>query len=152
MKKNTTTPKVEKKTVADFVQSIDAELNQRESALLTLKSELETMRDSVAHDRLEVEESKVALDKEKADFSVLSSGVDQKFAKIRQDEELSEAFGAQALERKSLDKLAKQAEEDRKLSEINLQELQKRELKLSEREKNYKEEIKKEFASNIFKA
>lgn len=145
-----TTP--QKQTVADFVQLIDAELNAREAELLKTKEELEAMRDRNAAERLEIEEDRASLEREKADFGVLKSEVDQKFAKIRQDEELSEALRSQAAERKSLDKLAAKAEEDRKLSELNLEELQKRELALSEREKNYKEEIKKEFASNIFKA
>ena len=80
MKKNT--PK--KQTVADFVQLIDSDINKREAELFALKGELESMRDVVAADRFAVEEGKALLEKEKAEFAVLRSEVDHKFAKIRQ--------------------------------------------------------------------
>lgn len=148
MKKNT---KPQKQTVADFVQAIDNELNAREAELLTLKEELELMRDAVASDRLAVEEDRVALETAKAEFGIMKSEVDQKFAKIRTDEKLSQDLREEANERKALEKLAKKAEEDRLLSEINIEELKKREIALSKRESKYKEEVEKQFVSGFFK-
>lgn len=148
MKKNTP----QKQTVADFVQAIDNELNSREAELLAIKEDLELMRDRVAADRLSVENDRVSLETDKAEFALLKSEVDQKFAKIRQDQELSEALREQANERKALEALAKEAQEDRLLSEINIKEVQKRELALSDREKKYKEEVEKQFVSGFFKA
>ncbi len=147
MKKNTP----QKQTVADFVQLIDNELNSREAGLLTLKEELEAVRDRNASERLQIEEERASLEKEKAQFLTLKSEVDQKFSKIRQDKELSEALKAQADERKALEKIAKQADEDKKLSELNLQELGKRELALSKREEVYRDEIKKELTNQLFR-
>lgn len=147
MKKNTP----QKQTVADFVQLIDSDINKREAELFALKSELESMRDVVAADRVSVEEGKTLLEQKKAEFAVLRSEVDHKFAKIRQDEELTNDLRAQASERKALEQLANKAEEDRLLTELNLVELQKRELALSKREEKYKEEVERKFASNLFK-
>ena len=146
---NKNTP--QKQTVADFVQLIDNELNSREAGLLTLKEELEAVRDRNASERLQIEEERASLEKEKAQFLTLKSEVDQKFSKIRQDKELSEALKAQADERKALEKIAKQADEDKKLSELNLQELGKRELALSKREEVYRDEIKKELTNQLFR-
>lgn len=149
MKKNT---QPQKTVIADFVKSIEDELNARELSLDIREQELDAVRDSIGKQKEDLDMALAAFSQEKAEFEATSQEVNAKFAKIRQDVELSEALKAQAHERKQLDALAKKAEEDRKLSEINLAEIQKREIALSVREKNYKEEIKKEFASNLFKA
>ncbi len=149
MKKQT---QPQKTTVADFVQSIDSELNAREQALSNREDELNELQNSIASQKLELETSITSFSQEKADFEVNSQEVNAKIAKIRSDVKLSEDLRSQAIERKDIDKKIKEVTEKLALVEIKLEEVTKRELALSKRESEYKEEIKKEFASNLFKA
>jgi len=142
----------QKKTdVLDLARAIDAEFSAREVSQNRRDEELQVIQDRTAKERTEVEATQVELAKEKAGFDVLNEEVNAKLAKIRSDEKLSEDLRTQALTDKDIDIKLKDAKEERGLAEILLAEVAKREAKVSEREKNYKEELKKEFAASIFK-
>lgn len=149
MKKKQSQPKA---TVADFVASIDSELNARESGLDNRESELDLLQNSIAKQREELETDIESFSKEKADFEASSEEVLSKLSKIRSDEKLTRDLRDQASYAKILEKKDKDVTEKLALVEIKLEEVAKRELALSQKESNYKEEIKKEFASNLFKA
>jgi len=143
------TPK--KTDVLNLAREIDAEFSAREVDQNRRDEELQVIQDRTARERTELEAAQVELVKEKAGFDVLSEEINAKLAKIRSDEKLSEDLRTQALTDKDIDLKLKEAKEERGLAEILLAEVAKREAKVSEREKNYKEELKKEFAASIFK-
>jgi len=143
------TPK--KTDVLNLARAIDAEFSAREVDQNRRDEELQVIQDRTARERTELEAAQVELVKEKAGFDVLSEEINAKLAKIRSDEKLSEDLRTQALTDKDIDLKLKEAKEERGLAEILLAEVAKREAKVSEREKNYKEELKKEFAASIFK-
>jgi len=143
------TPK--KTDVLNLARAIDAEFSAREVDQNRRDEELQVIQDRTARERTELEATQVELAKEKAGFDVLSEEINAKLAKIRSDEKLSEDLRTQALTDKDIDLKLKEAKEERGLAEILLAEVAKREAKVSEREKNYKEELKKEFAASIFK-
>ncbi len=146
------TNKPQKTDVADFVKSIDEQLNARETELNLLVEDVQVQKDQLAKAKADLELANEAFNREKADFEASRTDVDAKFAKIRSDIKLSDDLSSQAFEAKELEKKNKKVTEDLALIEIKLAEVLKRELALSVKEKNYKEEIKKEFASNLFKA
>ncbi len=148
MKKQT---QPQKTSVADFVQSIDSELNAREQALSNREDELNELQNSIASQKLELEASITSFSQEKADFERDSQEVSVKLAKIRSDVKLSEDLRSQAVERKDIEKMLKKVAEERALSEYNLEQVAKRELELSQREQKYKEEVEKKFVGTFFK-
>jgi nitrate reductase alpha subunit len=149
MKKKQTPPKA---TVAELVLAIDSQLNAREEALNNRDAELDAKRDAIAKEREELDLAIESLAKEKADFAVSSQEVQVKFSKIRSDEALSQALSEQAIQAKDLEKREKAVANDLALVKLQLEKVAQRETAVSKRESEYKEEIKKEFASNLFKA
>ena len=88
---------------------------------------------------------------EKAGFDALKSEVDQKFSKIRSNNQLSEDLISQASKAKQIEQDLREVKEERALTDIQLQEVLKREYAASERDKNYEEELKKKIAENFLK-
>jgi hypothetical protein len=141
-----------KKTdVYELVKSIDAELSAREETCQSNEDALQELQNSFAQEKVAFEEEKTAFEKDKAEFAVRASEVEQKFNKIRNDIQLSEDLRAQAIQAKAIEENLKEAKEEHGLAVLTLKEIEKREQAVSLRETNYKEELKKEFASNLFK-
>lgn len=143
--------KAPKTDVYELVKAIDSELNAKEAYLTNRADELQILQDRIAAEKLELETAQAEFQKEKANFDVLKAEVDAKINKIRSDEKLSEDLRAQAITAKAVEEQLKEAKEERGLAVLTLEEVAKREAAVSEREKNYKEELKKEFAASIFK-
>lgn len=142
----------QKTTIADFVKSIDDQLNGREIELDLKLNSIQEDKDKLAKEKADFDLTVESFNKEKAVFEASRVDVDAKYAKIRSDIKLNEDLSAQALEAKRLEKQVKDVAENLALIEIKLKEVEKRELALGVKERNYKEELKKEFASNLFKA
>lgn len=138
--------------VYELVTAIDGEFTARQQSLDHQAEELQVQQDRIAAERVELEAAQDALAKEQAGFDALKAEVETKITKIRNDQQLSEDLRAQALTAKTVEKELAEAKEERGLAELTLAEVAKREVAVSVREKNYKEELKKEFAANIFKA
>lgn len=68
---------------------------------------------------------------------------------VRRDSELQADLQAAIEERKTADKALKAAKEHEMDATLKLEDLSRREINLSEREKTYKEEIKKQVASKM---
>lgn len=134
-----------------LAKSIDAELSARQASLDAREAELQSMEDRIATEHVSLETSQAELAKQKAGFDALQQEVDAKLAKIRSDEQLSKDIREQAITAKAIEAELKEVKEERGLTQLNLEEIAKREAAVSEREKNYKEELKKEFAASIFK-
>lgn len=143
--------KAPKTDVYELVKAIDSELNAKEAILTNRADELQILQDRIAAEKLELETAQAEFQKEKAGFDVLKAEVEAKLNKIRSDEKLSEDLRAQAITAKAVEEQLKEAKEERGLAVLTLEEVAKREAAVSEREKNYKEELKKEFAASIFK-
>lgn len=138
--------------VYELVKTIDGEFTARQQSLDNKEADLHILQDKVANQKAELELIELELAKEKAGFDALKAEVETKITKIRNDQQLSEDLRAQALTAKTVEKELAEAKEERGLAELTLAEVAKREVAVSLREKNYKEELKKEFAANIFKA
>ncbi len=138
--------------VSDLVKQIESEFSAREAQLQQKENDLQEKENRLAAEFSAFETTKSELDKEKADFDRLKSEVDAKMAKIRNDQKLSEDLRVQAQQAKDTEKMLKEIKEERGLTEYNLEQVAKRELAVTEREKNYKEEISKEFANRFLKA
>lgn len=137
--------------VYELVKSIDGEFSARQESLDNKASELQVLQDRLAAEKSEFESAQAEFIKEKAGFDVLKAEVDAKLTKIRNDQQLSEDLRAQALTAKTIEEQLKEAREESLLAKLTLDEVAKREAAVSEREKNYREELKKEFAASIFK-
>ncbi len=137
--------------VYEVVKTIDGEFTARQQSLDHQAEELQVLQDRIAAEKVELEAAQEALAKEQAGFAALRAEVDGKIAKIRSDEKLSEDLRAQALAAKQMERELKEAKEEHGIAQLKLEEVAKRELAVSEREKNYKEELKKEFAATLFK-
>lgn len=138
--------------VSDLVKQIEAEFSAREAQLSQRESELQEKENKLAAEFSTFETKQNELNREKADFDRLKEEVDAKIAKVRNDQKLSEDLRAQAQQTKDIEKMLKEIKEERGLTEYNLEQVAKRELAVTEREKNYKEEISKEFANRFLKA
>lgn len=137
--------------VYELVKSIDGEFSARQETLENKEAELQILQDRIAAERVELETAQAELAKERAGFDALKAEVETKINKIRGDEKLSEDLRAQALTAKAIEKDLKEAREEHGIAQLKLEEVSKRETAVSLREKNYKEELKKEFAASIFK-
>lgn len=140
-----------KTSIADLVKTIDAELSSREVAVSDAELEIQQKRDQLAEEALKIEIDRETFQKEKADFEALRSDVDIKYAKIRSDQKLTEDLKAQAILAKEMEKMVKDAKEERGLSEYNLEQVAKREQAMSAREEQYKLEIQKQVVTGLFK-
>lgn len=138
--------------VSDLVKQIEAEFSAREAQLSQRESELQEKENKLAAEFSTFETKQNELNREKADFDRLKEEVDAKIAKVRNDQKLSEDLRVQAQQTKDIEKMLKEIKEERGLTEYNLEQVAKRELAVTEREKNYKEEISKEFANRFLKA
>ncbi len=137
--------------VFELVTTIDNEFSARQATLDHQAEELQVMQDKVAAKRAELEIVELELSKEKAGFDALKEEVSRDLNKIRNDRQLSDDLRAQALTAKTIEAELKEVKEERGLTELLLAEIAKRELAVGLREKNYKEELKKEFAATLFK-
>jgi len=144
--------KTKRTEVSELVKQIENELSARDASLETREVEVTEREARLASDRAELELTKETLLKEKADFDRLKEEVDAKLAKVRSDLKLTEDLQTQANQAKHLEQVLKETKEERGLSEYNLEQVKKREIAVTEREKNYKEEISKEFANRFLKA
>lgn len=149
MTKKIITPK--RTDIFELATTIDGEFSFRENELKANLDELQIEKDRLAQEKAELELAKESLTKEKADFDLLRVEVDQKYAKIRSDEELTKALNLQADQVKEIDKKLKEVKESEGLTKYNLDEIAKRELALSQKEKIYEQEVAKKFVANIFK-
>jgi hypothetical protein len=142
---------IQKTDVLDLAKSIDAELSARSAELDSRAEELQIEKDRLVNERAEFESTREKMLQEKAEFGALQAEVQAKLEKIRSDQKLSEDLQEQALTAKSIEAKLKEAKEEHGVAQLKLEEVAKRELAVSIKEKNYKEELKKEFAANLFK-
>ena len=143
--------KTKRTEVSELVKQIENELSARDASLETREVEVTEREARLASDRAELELTKETLLKEKADFDRLKEEVDAKLAKVRSDLKLTEDLQTQANQAKHLEQVLKETKEERGLIEYNLEQVKKRKIAVTEREKNYKEEISKEFANKFLK-
>lgn len=143
--------KTKRTEVSELVKQIENELSARESAVASREDEATQREAALASDRAEFELVKEELLKEKAGFDHLKAEVDAKLAKIRNDQQLSEDLQTQANQAKHIEKVLADTKEERGLIEHDLKQIEKREIAVTEREKNYKEEIAREFATKYLK-
>lgn len=148
MSKKQTFPKT---SIADLVATIDVELNLRSEALDAREAELDARKQAIQKEREDLDAAIATFSQEKADFELSSSEVQAKFVKIRNDEQLTATLREQALERKANDKALADSQENLNLAKLKLDEVARRELQLSEREKQYKDEIQKKVVLGFFK-
>jgi predicted nucleic acid-binding Zn-ribbon protein len=137
--------------VSELVKQIENELSGREGQLSQRENELQELQNRLAKEFSDLETDRNALIAEKADFDRLSSEVNVKMNKIRNDQKLSEDLRAQAQQAKDIEKMLAEVKEERGLTEYNLREIEKRERAVGVREQTYKEEIAKEFATKYLK-
>ncbi len=137
--------------VFELVKTIDNEFSARQETLDNREAELQVVQDKIAAQKAELELAEAELAKEKAGFDALKEDVTRNINKIRNDQQLSDDLRAQALTAKNIEKELKEVKEERGLTELLLVEIAKREVAVGLREKNYKEELKKEFAATLFK-
>lgn len=137
--------------VFELVKQIDGEFSARQETLDNREAELQDVQDKIAAQKAELELAEAELAKEKAGFDALKEDVTRNINKIRNDQQLSDDLRAQALTAKNIEKELKEVKEERGLTELLLVEIAKREVAVGLREKNYKEELKKEFAATLFK-
>lgn len=140
-----------KTDIMDLAKQIDSEISAREVSLDQKEASLQEEKNLLASEKTQLEMDRDSFLKEKADFKRISSEVEQKFAKIRSDEKLSQDLQTQAIQSKEMEEVLKSTKEERGLTEHNLRQIEKREIAVTEREKNYKEEISKEFANKFLK-
>lgn len=137
--------------VYELVEAIDSELSARRATLENKADELQVLQNKLAAEKSELETAQIEFAKEKAGFDTMKSEVDAKFNKIRNDQQLTEDLRTQAIQAKAMQEDLKNAREERMLTDIQLEEIKKRELALSKREKTYQEEIERKFVGSFFK-
>jgi len=138
-------------SVSDLVEQIQKELSDRSVMLDEREDEVKTREDAIPAQRASLELDIASFEKEKADFEPLRSEVDGKFNKIRADEKLSKDIIAQALEAKQIEKNLRDIREERMLTDIQLEEMTKREVALSKREQESEDAFKKDLVDKLFK-
>jgi len=138
-------------SVSELVTQIEADLSAKFDSLEIQKEALQERENAFIKQKASFELGLESFNTEKAGFDALKSEVDQKFSKIRSNDQLSEDLISQASKAKQIEQNLKEVKEERALTDIQLQEVLKREYAASERDKNYEEELKKKIAENFLK-
>ena len=138
-------------SVSELVTQIEADLSAKFDSLEIQKEALQERERAFIKQMASFELGLESFNTEKAGFDALKSEVDQKFSKIRSNDQLSEDLISQASKAKQIEQNLKEVKEERALTDIQLQEVLKREYAASERDKNYEEELKKKIAENFLK-
>lgn len=137
------------KSFITLAQEVEKELQARIAQLDARDSRMSEKETILANTEASLEEKRIKLDTFERELLTRNEEVTRKEINVRRDEEVRNDIQQAAALRESASKDLKKAEET--LAEVRQvrEEVSKRELALAEREKTYKEEIRKQIAEKM---
>jgi hypothetical protein len=137
--------------IQDFATQLEAEVD-------ALKQKYEEKLSDLADKEAEIKERNNKSKSKKADLDIREKAVEKResevakgLKKIRSDEDMTETLAEATRKTEAAEKLNKEVSERLDQAKLKESEVMERELAVTEREKNYRQKIRQEFADSILK-
>lgn len=138
-------------SILNIASQMEAELNAKEQSIKDRELEVAKEKAELGALKKELEAKRKELVKTEKELSIRQNEVNAGLINIRKDQELSDALASVEVSKDNVKKLLKEANEKDADATMKLELVAKRELALADREREYKDKIKKEIVEGFLK-
>ncbi len=137
------------KKVQDFIDQLDTQLNRREADLDAKERTISEREEVCNKQEMSFTDRQIEVERAERELEFKKAEVEISVSKVRSDSDLSDALRTQAEDMKLMVAIQKDVTEQKALTDIQLEEIMKREKALSVREETYKEEVENKIAKSF---
>jgi len=138
-------------SILNIASQMEAELNAKEKSLKDKELEIAKETTTLKALKKELETKRKELVKADKELTLREKEVINGLTNIRRDTELTEALASVEVSKDNVKKMLKEANEKNADADMKLAEVTKRELALAQKQKEYKDKIKKEIVEGFLK-